>query len=413
MRKNWFFVLLILGTLFGSQQAFGIEIITNPLKDTFGPNDWIEIDLEIDGYYGGVVEWNATRPDGSMESGELSSFKASKKLHTILRNAFDNQFGNWTITYNYNGINKTISAEVESLTVDIHTDKESYYPGGIDNIGHVFFKTNYFNPIAAQAESYRVQILNDEGEKPLHADFTDVKAYQTMTVHTFSIDDLVKYNPPGTYYVEVKYYNSVFEYPFYLGDAIEFVSIFLGTDKSSYLPGETVELNIVVSKVLNSNPVLVITPPTGAIITKTFPIDSQSTHVILDDISTTTSGNYKYTLEYGGFENTGEFFVKEIEKIEEPVKTDDGPIIPDSIRNSANLWSNNQMTDDRFAKGIEDVIEEYNINIPNFDDSEEMPAQQIPSWFKNNAKWWSEGQITDADFTNSIEFLVKNGIIRV
>ncbi len=98
MRKNWFFVLLILGTLFGSQQAFGIEIITNPLKDTFGPNDWIEIDLEIDGYYGGTVEWTATRPDGSMESGELSSFKASKKLHTILRNAFDNQFGNWTIT---------------------------------------------------------------------------------------------------------------------------------------------------------------------------------------------------------------------------------------------------------------------------------------------------------------------------
>ncbi len=234
-----------------------------------------------------------------------------------------------------------------------------------------------------------------------------------MTVHTFSIDDLVKYNPPGTYYVVVKYYNSVFDYPFYLGDAISFVSIFLGTDKSSYLPGETVEINIVVSKVLNSNPVLVITPPTGAIITKTFPIDSQSTHVILDDISTTTSGNYKYTLEYGGFQNTGEFFVKEIEKIEEPVKTDDGPTIPDSIRNSANLWSNNQMTDDRFAKGIVDVIEEYNINIPNFDDSEEIPAQQIPSWFKNNAKWWSEGQITDVDFTNSIEFLVKNGIIRV
>ncbi|KKM13574.1 hypothetical protein LCGC14_1714840, partial [marine sediment metagenome] len=60
MRKNWFFVLLILGTLFGSQQVFGIEIIPNPLKDTFGPNDWIEIYIEIDGYYGGVVTWEAT-----------------------------------------------------------------------------------------------------------------------------------------------------------------------------------------------------------------------------------------------------------------------------------------------------------------------------------------------------------------
>ena len=410
MRKNWFFALLILGMLIGSQQAFGIEIITNPLKDPFGPNDWIEIDIEIDGYYGGTVEWNATRPDGSMESGELSSFKASKKLHAILRNAFDNQFGNWTITYNYNGINKTISAEVEPLIVEVHTDKDKYFPG---DTGTAFFKTNYYNPIASQAESYRIEILNDEGEKPLHPDFTVVKAYRAMTVHTFSINDLVKYNPPGTYYVVVKYYNSIFEYPFYLGDAISFVSIFLGTDKSSYLPGETVELNIVVSKVLNSNAVLEIIPPMGATITKTFPIISQSTHVILDDISTTTSGNYKYTLEYGEFQNTGEFFVEEIEKIEEPVKTDDSPIIQDWVRDSANLWSNNKMTDDRFAKGIDAIIKEYKINIPNFDDLEEIPAQKIPNWFKNNAKWWSEGQITDLDFTNGIEFLVKNGIIRV
>ena len=410
MRKNWFFVLLILGTLFGSQQAFGIEIITNPLKDPFGPGDWIEIDLEIDGYYGGPVKWEATRPDGSLDSGELSSFKSSKKLHSILRDAFDNQFGTWTLTYNYNGINKTISAEVEPIIVEIHTDKESYHTG---DTGTAFFKTNYYNPIASAAESYRIQILNDEGEKPLHADFTDVKAYQAMTVHTFSIDDLVKYNPPGTYYVEVKYYNSVFDYPFNLGDSVNFVSIFLGTDKSSYLPDETVELNIVVSKVLNSDPVLKITPPTGAIITKTFPINSQSTHVILDDISTTTSGNYKYTLEYGGFQNTGEFLVEEIEKIEEPVKTDDDPIIRDGLRTYAGVWSNDKMTDDRFADIIEIIIEDYKINIPNFDDSEEIPAQQIPNWFKNNAKWWSEGQITDVDFTNGIEFLVKNGIIRV
>ncbi len=408
MRKNWFFVLLILGTLFGAQQAFGIEIITNPLKDSFGPNDWIEIDIEIDGYYGGVVEWNATRPDGSMDSGELSSFKASKKLHSILRNAFDNQFGNWTITYNYNGINKTISAEVEPLTVEIHTDKDKYYSG---ETGTAFFKTNYYNPVASAAEWYHIEILNDEGETPLHYVPVNVKAYQLMTIHTFNINDLVKYNPPGTYYVVVKYYNSVFEYPFYLGDAVEFVSIFLGTDKSSYLPGETVELNIVVSKVLNANAVLEIIPPTGATITKTFPIDSQSTHVILDDISTTTSGNYKYTLEYGVFQNTGEFLVEEIEKIEEPVKKDDTPIIQDWVRDAATLWSNNQMTDDRFAKGIESILKEYKINIPIKKPGD--PAELIPNWFKSNAKWWSEGQITDLDFKNGIDFLVKNGIILV
>ena len=79
MRKNWFFILLLLGMPFGVQQAFAIEIIPTPLKDPFGPNDWIEIDIEIDDYFGGDVQWEATRPDGSIKSGELSSFKASKK----------------------------------------------------------------------------------------------------------------------------------------------------------------------------------------------------------------------------------------------------------------------------------------------------------------------------------------------
>ncbi|HET6518013.1 MAG TPA: hypothetical protein VFG25_07340, partial [Nitrosopumilaceae archaeon] len=322
------------------------------------------------------------------------------------RDAFDRQFGNWTLTYNYNGINKTLSVDVEPLVVEIHTDRESYYPG---DTGIAYFKTNYYNPISSQAESYRIQILDEDGNPPLHSDFVYVKAYRAMTAYEFSIDDLVKYNPPGTYYVTVQYYDSVFEHPFYLGDKIEFVSIFLGTDKSSYLPGETVELNIVVSKVLNANPVLEIFPPSGASVTKTFPINSQSTHLILDDVSTITPGNYKFTLDYGGFKNTGEFFVKEIEKSEESSETENAPIIEDWVRGSADLWSNNQMTDDRFAKGIEEIIKEYKISIP----SSEPAPQKIPSWFKNNAKWWSEGLITDSDYTNCISFLVKKGFLRV
>ncbi|MFB5610833.1 MAG: hypothetical protein ACE5RT_03405 [Nitrosopumilaceae archaeon] len=393
--------------LFGSQQAFGLEIIATPLKDPFGPNDWIEIELEIDGYYGGEVEWEAILPDGSLESGKLESFKTSNKLHTILRDAFDNQFGNWIITYKYNGINKTISTEVEPLTVEIRTDKESYYPG---DTGTAYLKTNHHNPIASQAESYRIEIQNDKGETPLHSDYVYVKAYQTMTVHTFSINDLVKYNPPGTYNIVVQYYNSVFEYPFYLGDAISFVSIFLGTDKSSYLPGETVELSIVTSKVLNADPVLMITPPAGATITKTFPIDSQSTRLILDDISTTMPGNYKFRLDYGGFQNTGEFIVEETNS---SFDLKDSLEIPDWIRNAASWWSDDQITDEDFASGIEYLIEQSIIKIPNLSDSGERIERKIPDWVKNNAKWWSEGKISDVDFASGIEFLVKNGIIQV
>lgn len=37
----------------------------------------------------------------------------------------------------------------------------------------------------------------------------------------------------------------------------------------------------------------------------------------------------------------------------------------------------------------------------------------IPSWIKNNAKWWSEGQIGDSDFIKGIQYLIENNILHV
>ncbi len=382
------------------------------MKNPFGPNDWIEVDLQIEGYSGGDVSWNATKPDGSTISGDLTSFKASKKLHSIVRNAFDNQFGIWEIIYSYNGIIKKTAVEVEPLIVELSTDKNKYFPG---DTGTLFLKTNYHEPIAANAETYRIEILNKDNQRALHTDYVFFKAYQSVTLYNFIVNDLVKYNPPGMYKAVVKYYNTISEYQFSLGDSIEFVSIFLGTDKSSYLPGEVVELRVIVSKVLNSNPSLTITPPNGILLTKTFPITSQSTRLILDDVSTLNPGKYMYALEYGGFKNTGEFVVKELEKKsdKESPEIENNIIIPDWIRDSANLWSKNKMTDDRFAKGIEVITELTKIDIPNFTNTGEKFTQKIPYWFKNNAKWWSEGKIPDVEYTTSIEFLIKNGIMQV
>jgi Raf kinase inhibitor-like YbhB/YbcL family protein len=38
---------------------------------------------------------------------------------------------------------------------------------------------------------------------------------------------------------------------------------------------------------------------------------------------------------------------------------------------------------------------------------------QIPPWVKNNAKWWSEGQIGDNDFVKGIQYLVQKNIIQI
>ena len=40
-------------------------------------------------------------------------------------------------------------------------------------------------------------------------------------------------------------------------------------------------------------------------------------------------------------------------------------------------------------------------------------ANKVPVWIKNNAQWWSENKITDSDFVKGIEFLVLNKIITV
>ena len=40
-------------------------------------------------------------------------------------------------------------------------------------------------------------------------------------------------------------------------------------------------------------------------------------------------------------------------------------------------------------------------------------ANKVPVWIKNNAQWWSENKITDLDFVQGIEFLVSNKIIAV
>jgi len=51
-----------------------------------------------------------------------------------------------------------------------------------------------------------------------------------------------------------------------------------------------------------------------------------------------------------------------------------------------------------------------------FGDSSEIitiPSVEIPEWIKDNARWWSEDQIGDSDFTNGIQFMMKEDIISI
>ncbi|MBC8516392.1 MAG: peptidase [Nitrosopumilus sp.] len=86
--------------------------------------------------------------------------------------------------------------------------------------------------------------------------------------------------------------------------------------------------------------------------------------------------------------------------------------IPDWIRNNALWWSEEQIDDNTFIQGIEYLIKNNIIVIPQTQ-QETTETKEIPSWIRNNAEWWADGQIDDETFVQGLEFLIKKGIIRV
>ncbi|MDA1347229.1 MAG: hypothetical protein O3C48_08450 [Crenarchaeota archaeon] len=87
--------------------------------------------------------------------------------------------------------------------------------------------------------------------------------------------------------------------------------------------------------------------------------------------------------------------------------------IPSWIKNNADWWAEGQIDDNSFVQGIQFMIKEDIISIPNLSKSSSESADSVPAWIKNNAGWWAEGQIDDNSFVKGIEYLVKVGIIKV
>ena len=87
--------------------------------------------------------------------------------------------------------------------------------------------------------------------------------------------------------------------------------------------------------------------------------------------------------------------------------------VPAWIKNNADWWAKGAIDDDSFVQGIQFMIKENIISIPNLPESSSETAETVPAWIKNNAGWWADGQIDDNSFVQGIEYLVKVGIIKV
>ncbi len=89
-------------------------------------------------------------------------------------------------------------------------------------------------------------------------------------------------------------------------------------------------------------------------------------------------------------------------------------VIPGWIKNNAKWFADGSIGQSDFTKGIGYMIQNGIMQIPNLPpNASGVSETKVPDWIKNNAKWWSEGQITDDDFVKGIQYLVEKGIIRV
>ena len=86
--------------------------------------------------------------------------------------------------------------------------------------------------------------------------------------------------------------------------------------------------------------------------------------------------------------------------------------IPPWIKNNAKWWSEGQIGDGDFVKGIQYLTQTGIMKIPQVS-SESVYSQQIPGWIKNDAGWWANGTITDGDFVKGIQFLIQENIIQI
>lgn len=288
------------------QYADAVTITATPRTAHFGPNDWLYIDLKIDGYVGGTMNWTAHRPDNSMSSGSLDQFASGKKTHLINRNAFDNYFGNWTIYYTYSNATQPASFVVDPIILSVKPDKALYYDGDTMKIN---ITTSYYLPDAAKAEDYHLNFYNNKGNLAKGIDPVSFKAHQPIMIYDFLIDNLVRDNPLGKYKVTVQYYNVFTEAPFEVGDIEKHMTIFVGTDKLIYNVDDSVDLNLIFSKVRESEGIIEITDPSGNTTAITFPVISVATKLHLEKVAT-TAGKYRLSIYYAGATQTGSFTVE-------------------------------------------------------------------------------------------------------
>jgi len=131
-----------------------------------------------------------------------------------------------------------------------------------------------------------------------------------------------------------------------------------------------------------------------------FPDDSRSPQYYIDRYNTESS--YKAWFD-SQFPNKSIYHVL---GFPEPIP------VPDWIKNNAKWWSTGKISDKEFISGVQFMIQNNIMIIPNLPESQ-ASDEDIPVWIRNNANWWALDKISEEEFINGIKYLIQQGIVVV
>ncbi len=201
----------------------------------------------------------------------------------------------------------------------------------------------------------------------------------------------------------------------------------VSTDKISYNFGDILTINGQEAESYSIS--IIILSPSGEEITEisTFKTSAGEFSTIWIIPSGIEKGTY--TIKARDSTQTAQttFALGNVEVKPQPEQSESKATIPDWIRNNAKWWSEGQIGDSDFTSGIQFMIKENIMVIPDLpeEDTQKMELKDekramglerdknVPDWVRNNAGWWADGLISDDDFVSGIKYLVEQGIIRV
>jgi hypothetical protein len=183
------------------------------------------------------------------------------------------------------------------------------------------------------------------------------------------------------------------------------ISLSIQTDKKEYHYNDLLSFIIKVSDITEQTLTLHIRDESGknsqAIV---LPIANSTTTITAKESFDPTvykPGIYYLDAEYSGAKASTSFKIIDSGKI----------IIPSWVKNLGRWWSQELVTDKDFARGIEYLIQEKIIIIPESEHQSSNASTKIPAWIKTNAGWWAQDKISDSDFALGLQYLIRNGII--